>query len=370
LDRSEIDTFQLTLSLAEMEYHRLPNLQVSVSSNSKRTNLQSKSWLYLILPGSSLCISLAWLACFLQRLPQLNIFSSMILAIALGIIVRNTIGVTQIYEPGIRFVLRRLLRVAITLLGLQLSLTQMIEIGVRGVAIVVITLLSTFCFTCWLGKQLGIQQNLTQLIAAGTSICGASAVIATNAVIHSSDEDAAYAVATVTVFGTLSMFLYPLLSILLHLTPQAFGIWCGVSIHEVAQVIAAAFQAGISSGQLATVAKLSRVLLLAPMILILGRVSLKTSQTDDRRLQTPIPWFVLGFIGFVGLNSLDILPTHEKSIVITANQFLLTAAIAAMGLETKLHKIVQAGFKPLYLAAASWAFISVFSLILAVMFYK
>lgn len=355
-----------------MERYRLPNRHVSISSNQQHIKTPVKNWLYPVLPGVALSAGLALVATFLHTLPQLSILSSMILAIALGILVRNTIGVATIYEPGIRFTLRRLLRVAIALLGLQLNLAQIMEVGSTGLAIVALSLFSTFCFTCWLGKQLGIRQQLTHLIAAGTAICGASAVIATNAVTQSSDEDAAYAVATVTVFGTVSMFLYPMISNLLHLTPQAFGIWCGASIHEVAQVIAAAFQAGTVSGQLATVTKLSRVLLLAPTILMLGLISSRQAcQNSNRTFQIPpLPWFILGFMAFAGLNSLGIVPATEKSILIMANQFLLTTAIAAMGLETKLHKIVQAGLKPLYLATVAWLFISVFSFILIEVFYQ
>lgn len=212
---------------------------------------------------------------------------------------------------------------------------------------------------------------MSQLIAAGTSICGATAVIATNVVVEGHDEDVAYAVAMVTLFGTASMLLYPVFPGL-HLSPQAFGIWCGASIHEVAQVIAAAFQNGHVSGQVATISKLSRVMLLAPMVLTLGVVS-ASSRSGGQKLnlrQIPIPWFVLYFIGMIGLNSLNVFPTDAKAIVIQANQFLLAISLAAMGLETDLHKMKQAGMKPLYLGAASWLFISIVSLGLVEVFYQ
>lgn len=355
-----------------MERYRLPNPQASISSNSSQhAKTPIKNWLYQVLPGVGLCSGLALVASFLHTLPQLRSLSSMILAIALGIVIRNAIGVASVYEKGIRFALRRILRVAIALLGLQFSFVQIANVGSTGLAIVVITLFSTFWFTCWLGKQLGIRQSLTHLIAAGTAICGASAVMATNAVNHSSDEDAAYAVATVTVFGTVSMFLYPMISSVLHLAPQTFGIWCGASIHEVAQVIAAAFQAGTVSGQLATITKLSRVLLLAPTIIALGIVSQQSHQSSYRKSQRlPLPWFIFSFIVLTVLNSLDAIPVPEKNVLIMANQFLMTTAIAAMGLETKLQAILKSGLKPFYLAAAAWIFISVTSFMMIKMFYE
>lgn len=171
--------------------------------------------------------------------------------------------------------MRRVLRVAIILLGLQLSLSQLTVVGGVGLAIIAVTLVATFLFTVWLGGLLNIDCKLAQLIGAGTSICGASAVIATSTVTRSSDEDVAYAVACVTVFGSVSMLLYPVLPGLLQLTPHAFGLWAGASIHEIAQVVAAAFQNGPDAGNFGTIAKLSRVMLLAPMILAIGCFSAK-----------------------------------------------------------------------------------------------
>ncbi len=342
------------------------------ASSVQELQVQGRVWLNLLGPGLILTSGLALLATFLHTLPGIGIFSPLILAILLGILVRNTIGTLHICQPGISFSLKRILKLAIILLGLQLSLTQVIAVGPVGLAIVVVTLISTFYFTCWFARRLGVSKKLAQLIAAGTSICGASAVIATNVVVDSSDEDVAYSVAVVTLFGTASMLLYPLLPTLFNLTPQAFGIWCGASIHEVAQVIAASFQEGSVSGQIATISKLSRVMLLAPMVLMLGVLSASSSQLgqklDIRRV--PIPWFILYFVALVLVNSLSVFPVEYKATVIQANQFLLAIALAAMGLETNLSKMRQAGLKPLYLGAASWFFISVLSLGLIQAFYR
>ncbi len=325
----------------------------------------------VVVPGLLLTSGLALLATSLKKIPSLSFLSALILAILLGILVRNTIGVPQIFQPGITFSLKRILRLAIILLGLQLSLPQVIAVGPVGLGIVIVTLVSTFIFTCWFGRQLGVNNKLTKLIAAGTSICGASAVVATNSVVESKDEDVAYAVAIVTVFGTISMLLYPLLPALLNLNSQEFGIWCGVSIHEVAQVVAAAFQDGQTSGEIATIAKLSRVIFLAPIVLILGLLSTRISDKSQpvKLSQLPIPWFVFGFVALIVLNSLNIFPNGVKSLVIEGNRFLLTIAMAGMGLETSLKKIKETGIKPLYLGAASWIFISVLSFGMVKIFY-
>ena len=322
------------------------------------------------IAGLVLTSSLALLSTLLHALPGLEFLSSLILAVLLGIVVRNVFGVPAACQPGIRFSLKRILRLAIILLGLRLSFSQVLSVGSMGLGIVALVLGSTFVFTCWLGRQLGVSRQLTQLIAAGTSICGASAVVATNGVIEGSDEDVAYAVTIVTVFGTLSMLLYPLLFGLLNLSPEAFGLWTGASIHEVAQVVAAAFQTGQLSGDLATIAKLSRVVFLIPVMLLLGILSFRYRQQSGPSEQTlPIPWFVVGFVVLIGVNSFDLLPTGFTAAVIQGNHFLLTIALVAMGLETKLHKLKQMGLRPLYLGAAAWLFISLVSLGLVETFY-
>jgi uncharacterized integral membrane protein (TIGR00698 family) len=324
-----------------------------------------------LLPGVLLTSGLALLATSLQRLPSLNLLSPLIIAVLLGVLVRNTVGTPAICRPGITFSLKRILRLAIILLGLQLSIAQVLTIGPIGLAIVVVTLASTFIFTCWLGRHLGVERKLTQLIAAGTSICGASAVVATGGVVKSSDEDVAYAVAIVTVFGTLSMLLYPGLDMGLHLTSAAFGLWCGASIHEVAQVVAAAFQMGQTSGEIATISKLSRVVFLVPMLVGLSVLSFSNRQPSGatKHSQLPIPWFVLGFVALIALNSTSLLPMTIRDWIIQGNKFLLTLALAAMGLETNLLKIRETGLKPFYLGAASWLFISALSLGLVKAFY-
>ena len=326
---------------------------------------------YTIIPGLLLTSGLAILAESLKKLPSLSLLSSLIIAILLGIIVKNTIGVPQIFRPGITFSLKRILRLAIILLGLRLSLPQILAVGPIGLVIVLVTLVSTFIFTCWFGRQIGVDSKLTKLIAAGTSICGASAIVAANGVVDSKDKDVAYAVATVTIFGTISMFLYPLLFNFLQMLPEEFGIWCGVSIHETAQVIAAAFQGGEVSGELATVSKLSRVMFLAPVVLTLGFLSprSKDSPKESKPKKLPIPWFVFGFIALVLLNSANIFPESFKETVTEYNHFLLTISMAGMGLKTSVLEIRQSGMKPLYLGAASWLFISVLSLGLIETFY-
>ncbi len=231
---------------------------------------RARGGLVHLIPGLLLTAGVAGLAFALRRIPGMGMLSPMILATVIGMTLHNVFGTPAWATPGVKFSLKRVLRFGIILLGLQLMASQVAQVGMTGVAVIAATLVATFTFTKWLGRVMGVDAKLAELIGAGTSICGASAVIATNTVTDGRDEDVAYAVACVTVFGSLSMLIYPLLPGLLHLSPAAFGLWSGASIHEIAQVVAAAFQDGSHAGEVATVAKLTRVMMLAPVVFTLG----------------------------------------------------------------------------------------------------
>ncbi|SFJ94137.1 conserved hypothetical integral membrane protein [Mesorhizobium albiziae] len=321
------------------------------------------AWIGRILPGLAFAATIAAAAYALRFTPGLSLFSPMIMAIVLGVSVRNVFGMPAWAKPGAAFAMRPVLRFAIILLGLQLTAAQIAEVGVSGIAIIVLTLATTFASTVWLGRLMGVERGLSELIAAGTSICGASAVIAANTVTRASDEDVAYAVACVTLFGSIAMFTYPLLAGFLELGPQQYGLWAGASIHEVAQVVAAAFQGGQAAGEFGTVAKLSRVMLLAPVVLGLG-LACSRQNGGTATGMAPRPWFVLGFIALVGLNSVVAIPPGAKAVIATAATFMLSVALAAMGLETSVSRLRAKGLRPLLLGLVASLFIASFSLLL------
>lgn len=320
------------------------------------------------VPGLLLTAGVAGAAFALRHIPGVGILSPMILATLIGMTLHNVFGTPAWAKPGVTFSLKRVLRLGIILLGLQLMASQVAQVGFAGVGVIAATLVATFVFTKWLGHVMGVDAKLAELIAAGTSICGASAVIATNTVTRGRDEDVAYAVACVTVFGSFSMLLFPLLPGLLHLSPGAFGLWSGASIHEIAQVVAAAFQDGAHSGEIGTVAKLTRVMMLAPVVITLGiiavRKAARTSSKSASRAAPPMPWFVLGFVAMVILNSVVTIPAAPKAWIVLGTTFLLSMALAAMGIATDFRKLKAEGLKPLLLAAAAWVFISIFALVL------
>jgi uncharacterized integral membrane protein (TIGR00698 family) len=310
-----------------------------------------------LLPGLALTAGLAALAVIIQRTSGLAALSPLMLAMVLGMAVRNLIGIGPAATPGIKFSLRRILRLSIMLLGFQLTYTQIADMGLAGFAAVAGILVATFVFIKWVGRLLGVAPALAELIAAGTAVCGASAVIATNTVTRGSDEDVAYSIACVTVFGSIAMLALPLLASQLGIEGTALGWWAGASIHEVAQVTAATFQGGLEATRSGTVAKLSRVVLLAPLILTLVAIARRRGNSTGGDAP-PMPWFVLGFLAMVAVNSLWPVTGMTKDMIVTITTLLLTIALAAMGLETDARKLRTSGWRALALGAIGTVFIS------------
>ena len=310
-------------------------------------------------PGIVLVALITAAAFGLRGLSLFGMISPMMGAILIGILFNNAIGCPDNARAGIAICSKRLLRLAVALLGFQLTLWQVSSIGVSGVVAIAAVLLLTFMITIGLGRLLGIDRGLTMLIAAGTSICGASAIAAMNDVSKAKDEDVTYAIATITLFGTAAMFLYPILMDSLSLSAGAYGFWVGASVHEVAQVVAAAFQGGEVAGQTGVVVKLTRVMMLAPLMLVIG-VLVTGRASGERTGKAPslIPLFVLGFIGCMLVNSFLTVPEAIHASIISITPIMLTASLGAIGLGTNLGRLRQRGLRPLLLSGAATLFIA------------
>jgi uncharacterized integral membrane protein (TIGR00698 family) len=276
------------------------------------------------LPGMALAGGIATVAFVVRNIHGMAVFSPMILAIVIGMAFHNIVGTPSLARPGIAFSLRRLLRAAIVLLGFQLTASQIASVGSRGLLIVALSLTASFAFTVWIGRALEVDRKLTELIAAGTSICGASAIIATNTVTKAHDEDVTYAIACVTIFGSIAMFAYPVLPGLLHLDSQAYDLWSGASIHEIAQAMAASFQNGQRAGEIGTMVKLARVMLLALVVFALSmRSRISALGASGKTVKPPVLRFVFGFVTLVGGNSLIAIPADARRAIVALTTFCL-----------------------------------------------
>jgi len=315
------------------------------------------------LPGLGVAFSLAAAAWMLRGLPVLGALSPSILAILLGIAVRQMFGSPAALRPGLAFAVRPVLRAAVVMLGFQLTLGQVAALGWGALLAVAGGLVSCFVGTIWLGRRLGVEPRLARLIAAGTSVCGASAVVASNSVVRGEEGDVAYAMAAVTVFGTIAMLATPALALALGLDATTAGLWTGASIHEVAQVVGAATQLGEQGLQIATVAKMARILMLAPLVLTLAAVARRGAAGDgEARAKVPVPWFVFGFLALAAASSAGLVPAAMVKPAASVTSFMLAMALGAMGFGVELRDLKRKGLRPLVLAASSWLLIAGLSL--------
>ena len=309
-----------------------------------------------LLPGLLLCGGLAWLAARLGSASWLSALGlgTLTLAILAGMVVGNALParLRPVTLSGIDFARQRLLRLGIILYGLRLSVQQVAAVGTFGLLIDFLVLGSTFFLACWLGRRVfGLDRETTLLIGAGSSICGAAAVMATAPVARADSNRVAVAVTTVVVYGTLAIFVYPWLCRLLPagLGAQAFGIYTGSTVHEVAQVVAIGHALGAEVENAAVIAKMMRVMMLAPFLLLLSAWLARRAPATEARAPLAVPWFALLFIVVAGVNSLHLLPAHWMPTLLALDNLLLAMAMAALGLATRFHTLRRAGLRPLLL---------------------
>jgi uncharacterized integral membrane protein (TIGR00698 family) len=270
--------------------------------------------------------------------------SPLLVALALGLVVSPFVRRARDTEPGVAFAARSLLRAGVALLGLRIALGDLASLGASGVVLAAATLAATFGFTVWLGGRLGVARGATLLIAAGCSICGAAAIAAMRPVTDASEEDVGRAVAAVGVLGTLAMLLVPVLGGgVLGLSEERTGMWAGASIHEVAQVTAAGAAVSVAALKTATLVKLVRVVLLAPVVAVAGRGA----------SAPPVPPFVLAFLALVLARTVVPLPQELLDAAAVASLVLLAAGMGALGLQIRPRSLVAGGARPLLLAVAA-----------------
>ena len=333
-----------------------------------------------LMPGLAISAALATTGILLGKNGWLQNhgFSALTLAIVLGMLVGNTIypRFAAASGAGVNFSKQNLLRLGVVLYGLRLTVQDIGRVGLAGVATDAVVLGSTFALACYIGiKWLGMDRKTAMLIGAGSSICGAAAVMAAEPVVKARAEQVTVAVATVAVFGTVAIFLYPVLFELnrqWQLVPggaDGFGIYIGSTIHEVAQVVAAARSVGPHAADTAVIAKMVRVMMLAPFLIMLSawlarddakrqvRVTHApavnahvTLQETPVKAKLAVPWFAFAFVGVVLFNSLNLLPAGVVATTTEIDTFLLAMAMAALGLATHISSIRKAGIKPLLLA--------------------
>ena len=324
------------------------------------------------LPGLAIAASIAAVAFVVEYLIKNNtagVISPLVTAVVLGALTSNLGWLPENCRIGLGFAARNLLRLGIVLLGLQLSFSQVRELGAPGLALVIVVVAATFVGTQWLGKKMGLSPGLSLLVATGFSICGASAIAAMRPVSDADDDDMAYAIALVTICGTLAIFLLPVIVELTGFSGAQFGSWVGASVHDVAQTVATAASGADDAQDAAIVVKLTRVMLLAPLVAAvsftrrqkLNRTIATDSKTQKAKLPPIVPLFVVGFIAAISINSSFNLPSEFLSNVKWLEKSLLACALVGLGAGVDARKLRRVGTRPLALGLISWILIATLS---------
>ena len=321
----------------------------------------------ILLPGLILTSIISALA--LHTGDKITYVTPLIAAMGMGILLRNAFIIPDAYKAGIFFSMRQILRVAVALLGVRITFDKIIGLGWEGLVISLVPLVLTLFGAVGIGRVLNVAPMSALLIGTGTSICGAAAVLTTGAVARAKDEDVIVAISSITVFGTISMLAYPLIFQfgLLPLSPEQYGYWAGASIHEVAQVITAAFSGGDESGEIGIIIKLTRVAALIPVALVISMLVARGAVQPGggaEKTGVAFPFFLLGFLGMVALNSVDFFTPKAVRWIELFDMILLTMAMAGMGLETDFRQLLRVGFRPFFLSVFVTVLISTASLLL------
>lgn len=309
------------------------------------TELKNK-WLSLdFLFGLLFTLAIAGIGTGLAYLPVFNRLGPMLSAIIIAVIFRNTLGYPESMRTGIQFSGRRLLRIAIILYGFKLNIDIVILKGGMLLVHGLITIVAAIILTMMFAKLMKAEHNLSFLLGVGTGVCGAAAIAAVSPIIKASDEDTAIGVGIIALTGTVFAVVYSFLRPDLPLTPELYGVWSGISLHEIAHVAAAAAPAGQDALALGLLAKLGRVFLLVPLSILLS-FWMRRKGTAEGGQSAPFPWFLLGFIVTSLIGTYLPLPKTLLNDISVAASFLLAAAMVALGLNVHLSSLRALALKP------------------------
>lgn len=296
-----------------------------------------------------------------------------VVAVGVGALAANVGLLPAATAPGLRIAAKRVLRIGIVLLGFRLSLGQMADLGPRALAAVVLVVLATFTGTQWLGRRLGLSSGLSLLVATGYSICGASAIAAAEPFADATDEEVTYSIGLVTICGSLAIVVLPVLGHWFGLSSHDFGAWVGASVHDVGQVVAAASTRDSTAVTAAVVVKLTRVVMLAPLLAFVAVRSRRTDaevdpaldpaiDTAGRRRPPVLPLFVALFLSAVVVRTTGVLTTHQVASIQQWETIAIGMGLVGLGTQVRIARLRHVGGRPLVLGLASWALVGAVSL--------
>lgn len=320
---------------------------------------------YQFAIGFGLTILMTLISRLLVQLPLLNIMGAMVVAILAGIAFRAAgEKITAAGQAGVGFTAKYILRAGIILMGVRLNFTDIWAAGWQTLLLDISVIIFAISLIQFLGHRLKVTDKLAALIAVGTGVCGAAAIGGVAPMIKAKEEDVAVSVTIIALLGTLFTVLYTAILPLLGLSPYEFGTFSGSTLHELAHVIAASAADGQNSSDIAIIVKLGRVALLAPVALLFGWFYARREQQAVSLTRLPIPWFIFGFLLMAGCNTYHLFSSHLAALLTDASIFLLTMAMAAMGLNVKLSEFKRVGYTPIVIGLIGSALLSLWGRLL------
>ena len=309
----------------------------------------------LFILGVAICFAVAALSVLVEKLIPGELLGASIIALFMGTII-NSFFHPAWMKPALKFASKKILKAAIVLLGASLSIRTIMSVGQMTFFVMIFTFAMCFGGGYFIRKLFGLNWKLSNLISAGTGICGGSAVAAIAPVIDADDKDIAFAMSSTFLFDMVMIALYPLMGKALGMTDIAYGIWAGTSVNDTASVVASGYAFSEAAGDFATMVKLTRTIAIIPTVLVFAWIGIRMKKkemqaTGDGKkvnMMKIIPWFIGGFLLLAVLNSIGCIPVAVAAGIKSTSKFLMVTALAAIGLNTSLLDFKKAGLKPMF----------------------
>jgi uncharacterized integral membrane protein (TIGR00698 family) len=312
-----------------------------------------------LLPGLALSLIIAFVATMIEGVLPIHVIGASVIALFIGMAGNHIISKHDIYHRGIKFTSKKVLKFAIILLGTSLNITTILTVGKMSFMVMIFTLLTCFGGGYIVGKMLGLNWKVSNLISAGTGICGGSAIAAISPVIDAEDRDIALAMSATFLFDMAMIVLFPIAGKAMGLSDIAYGLWSGTAVNDTSSVVAAGYAFSEAAGEFATMVKLTRTLAIIPTVVIFSFVNMRlkkkeamangsvTNEKTKGSIIKAFPVFIVFFILMAILNSLGFIPTVASASMKNISKFLMVGALAAIGLNTNFKEMKQAGIKPM-----------------------
>lgn len=312
-----------------------------------------------VLPGFLMALLIAAVARTIENLLPIHLIGGSVIALFIGMGLNQLRKPADFLKPGLAFTSKKMLKFAIILLGASLSIGTILHVGRLSLTVMLFTLLTCFGGGYFVGKALGLDWKLSNMISAGTGICGGSAIAAIAPVIDAEDKDIAYAMSATFLFDMVMIVVFPILGRMMGMSDIAYGLWAGTAVNDTSSVVAAGYAFSEAAGDFATMVKLTRTLSIIPTVLIFALVNVRLkrkaalAQGDSREIHSDVkftslfPWFILFFVLMAVINSVGLIPAALSAAMKEASKFLMVAALAAIGLNTDFREMKQSGFNPM-----------------------